>query len=72
MARRLELMQCPFCGEQPELKDHRLIWSVECKCGATVIGDRAPEPTRTKSVSYWNKFEQSAIDKWNARVGVKN
>lgn len=62
------LKSCPFCGGNPELEDCRTIWVVSCNCGATVLGDRAPEPEDEMPDEYWLKFEKSAIDKWNSRA----
>lgn len=40
-----ELEACASCGGSATLEDHRLQWVVRCdKCGACVIGARAPEP----------------------------
>lgn len=65
-----ELNLCD-CGGKPELQDHRLSWSVNCpNCGACVIGDTAPEPDGQMSSEYWQRYKQTAIDKWNARTPI--
>lgn len=67
-----ELKPCPFCGGTPTLEDHRLMWSVDCKCGACIIGNRAPEPEETaiQPTGYWEKLERSAIELWNRRAAI--
>lgn len=65
-AMKHELHRCP-CGSDPSLEDHRLRWMVACdSCGALIMGDRAPEPDEDMPDSYWESFEQSAVDKWNS------
>lgn len=63
-----KLLPCPFCGSDPILEDHRLVWGITCECGVSVLGSRAPEPDGEMSDSYWADFEQSAIDHWNRRA----
>lgn len=65
----MKLLPCPFCGGEPTLNDHRLVWSVQCKCTAFVMGDRAPEPQskdHEKAID-WDHYRKTAIDKWNCR-----
>jgi hypothetical protein len=69
------LLPCPFCNSSAKLEDHRTIWVVKCSnssCDATVLGERAPEPEGKMPPGYWEKFEQSAIDRWNKRPNFKN
>jgi len=62
------LLRCPFCGAKPELEDHRTIWVVQCSCGVCMLGERAPEPEEDQPSTYWDHFEQTAIDAWNQRT----
>jgi len=64
------LRPCPFCGSQPELLDHRLVWSVNCDCGASVMGTRSPEleDEEQEARTDWAALERSAIDAWNRRT----
>ena len=68
------LLPCPFCGAHARLIDCRTIWRVECssiKCQVIVLGDRAPEPQGGPyPAGYWEAFEKSAIDRWNARPAI--
>ncbi len=65
------LEPCPFCGAEPILEDHRTAWIVACQCGASMLGERAPEPETEMPDEYWARFEQSAVDKWNRRALAK-
>lgn len=70
-----DLKECPHCGSQAQLDDCRTIWRVICTsatCGALVLGDRAPEPEDGDEypAGYWEAFEKSAIDRWNARPAI--
>jgi len=64
------LKNCPFCGSDAELEDHRTIWAVRCKkCEACVLGDRIDEEDlEIFTENDYLKYEQSAIIKWNKRV----
>ena len=67
-----ELLPCPFCGStEPKLEDHRLMWSVSCSCGVTILGDRAPEPNVDMPAEYWKQLEDSAINRWNLRAALQ-
>lgn len=65
------LKPCPHCGGKAALEDHRTVWVVRCKdpsCESCMLGERAPEPEKEEmGDGYWEKFEQSAIDRWNRR-----
>ena len=62
------LKSCPFCGGAARLEDHRLLWCVRCSnCEATIVGERAEEPEHRLPESYYEKFKQSAVSKWNER-----
>lgn len=62
------LLPCPFCGDKPLLEDHRLIWVAACGCGASMLGERAPEPDGSEDEAHWVRFRQSTINRWNARA----
>lgn len=69
------LKECPHCGSPAQLEDCRTIWRAICTsaaCGALVLGDRAPEPEDGDEypAGYWEAFEKSAIDRWNARPAI--
>jgi len=69
-----DLLPCPFCGNSATIDDCRTIWRVQCnnvQCSACVLGERAPEPDGTEPNGYWEKFEQSAVDRWNRRPNIK-
>lgn len=63
------LANCPFCGKKPRLEDHRLLWTVTCECGASMLGDRVKEPASEEECDTvdWGAIRESAIDKWNGR-----
>ena len=64
-----ELKNCPLCGGEAELEDHRLVWSVNCKsCDVSFYGDRAEEPEHDNHTNeYWKHYIDSAIKSWNTR-----
>lgn len=68
--RARELKPCPFCGGDATLRDYRTIWCVSCDCGASVRGERAPEPEPDAELpsGYWERYEVSTINGWNRRV----
>lgn len=66
-----ELLPCPFCNGDPTLEDHRTIWTVTCKCGACVLGDRAPEPDSTEDDEYWAGIRSTAVAAWNRRAALR-
>jgi hypothetical protein len=68
---REALKPCPFCGGVPDLEDSRTIWVVRCKCGACVLGERAPEPDGHESGAYWDRIRQTAIEAWNRRASLE-
>lgn len=70
----IELKPCPFCGSEAKLDDCRTAWAVRCtslSCWACVIGERAPEPEENEIYpeGYWERYEQTAADRWNKRYG---
>jgi hypothetical protein len=63
------LKPCPFCGNaDPTLEDHRLLWVVTCACGASVLGERAEEPTGAETTEFWQAIKHSAVERWNKRA----
>lgn len=63
------LKKCPFCrSHEIALEDCRTAWLVRCKCGASMLGERAPEPEEEMGAAYWDRIRQSAIDRWNTRA----
>ena len=67
------LAECPHCGSEAKMDDCRTIFRVVCTsstCGALVLGERAPEPEDGDEYpeGYWERFEQTAVDRWNSRV----
>lgn len=59
-----ELFKCPFCGnETPHLIESKIvsgIYSVSCKCGASMSIGR----------DEYGFSKQEAIDAWNKRGGI--
>lgn len=69
----INLKLCPFCGGIPYIKDHRLVFSVDCSdCGVLMMGERSPEleNDEQEKATDWNRLKQTAIDKWNNRTFI--
>lgn len=79
------LSPCPFCAGAPVLEDHRLLWAVRCQCGASMLGERAPEPHGNGESSDaiqdaqalamveatdWEHYRLTAVNAWNKRAAT--
>jgi len=59
-AEKVELLNCPFCGEQPEIyHDLTLDWVIRCdyrRCGARASVNSSP---KEKAITAWNTRHDS-------------